>query len=1012
MYSRLAICAVAVALSVIHAFSFSQPTGLDQYRSTFEQISLPIFARVNAIHRDDQGFLWFGTGRGLCKFDGYQVRVFPIGSPQDARAQIVMSITRMDQGSLLLGTGRGLWIFNLDSAKAFPFPAGTEIGESRINTTVATTRGTIWIGTSGHGLFHLDLTTKSVRAYSTDNGLTSNHVLSLVLDRSGWLWIGTSGGGLNALETTTLQFRHYRSSPNNPGTLYNDNITALCEHGADELWIGTTEGLNILHLGTGNMSRMDLQPLIKNSIESITQDPSGRMWIGVLDLGLLFYSKGEFTTFTTTGDIGRSLTAVRKLYPDPVASTGTDLLLWVGTRNGVNRIFMSLNPFNNHIRNRDSLYLDRGAVLSMCEDREGMLWAGMWGGGLDGFRQVHGMYERALNFKNTSSPASLPNNDVGHVMEDRRGILWIATRQGLATLDSQRKRITVYRHVRGDNTSLVDDDISKIFEDRAGAIWVCTGGGLSKVVPGNPIRFVNFLQDSTKPPLMPGNNFVSDIVQDRHSNLWVSTYGRGLNKLEADGTFKRSIHSDDTARTHENWIYNFVEDRDGVFWLSTGIGLVSFDRTSGQYTRHEIEQLHEAPIFAIYVDTKNNLWLSTAIGLAKYSPGTNTFVRFDDKHGFAFSELRSDFCKSANGRVFVGGLDGFVDFDPDNVSRASRPPAIVITAISVFEKDLPAAALARGEIQFPHDQNFISFSFAALDYTNPGQNRFMYMMVGVDNGWVDAGTRNYARYPNLNPGSYIFQVRGSNQDNAWNEAGTTFTIVITPPYWRTWWFRTSITVLIITGIYAIYRYRLHRIRTMERLRLRIAHDLHDDLGSNLSAIAIASMSVRNMPEITTKAKKKLTEIYEIALSTSEGMKDLVWFIKPETDTLDNLLLHMKETAPQLLGNIDIDFHLPKSIDATYIPVDFKRSIFLAFKEVTTNIAKHAKATNVDVHISLQNDIFEMIIKDNGRGFDTHAHHRGTGLHSLHKRALGIGGACEITSQPDEGTSVTFSGKVR
>jgi signal transduction histidine kinase len=263
----------------------------------------------------------------------------------------------------------------------------------------------------------------------------------------------------------------------------------------------------------------------------------------------------------------------------------------------------------------------------------------------------------------------------------------------------------------------------------------------------------------------------------------------------------------------------------------------------------------------------------------------------------------------------------------------------------------------------------------------------------------------------MDPGNYVFEVKGSNNKDVWTETGTSVKIKISPPYWRTWWFRVGAAMLAGALIFGLFRYRLHHLLAVERLRLRIAHDLHDDLGSNLSAIAMASKSAQLMPEVTAKAKKKLAEIYETALSTSEGMKDLVWFIKPETDTLTNLILRLKETAPSLLGDIDVDFHLPKSVDSKIISVDFKRSVFLAFKEAVTNIAKHAKATKVDVHLSVRNDILEMVIRDDGIGFDTNAHHRGTGLHSLRKRAQSIGGACEIISQVGRGTMVKFCGKL-
>jgi ligand-binding sensor domain-containing protein len=1002
---------ITVALCIIACLASSGADASDKYLSTFEQIPSPNFGRVNAILRDDRGFLWLATSKGLCKYDGYQVRVFAIGDPLDNEQQTVTSMTRMDSRSLLLATDKGLWVFDLKAEHASPFHISAEVSESRINAIVIDLGGTIWIGTSSLGLFSYNRTTTTVQRFTTSNGLSSNGILSLLLDRSGRLWIGTLGGGLNALDRPTSHIVHYRSSATDPGTLYSDDITALCENENQELWIGTNVGLNVLHLKTGRMLRMDLHSHIKHTIMSITQDPSGRMWIAVLDLGLVFYSNGVFTTFTTLGDVGRSLNSIRTLYPDPVASVGNNLLLWVGTRNGVNKIQMSISPFTNHIRNQDSLYLDRGAVLSICEDRNGIVWAGMWGGGLDILKRANGSYLRVGNFKNSpTNPSSLPRNDVGTIMEDGHGNLWIGTAGGLAVLDAGRKQMAVYKHVKGDLTSLAGNDIAGIYEDRSGTMWVCTRGGLSEVVPGKPHRFKNYLNDPIEAHPVEGN-FVSDILEDRHSNHWVATYGRGLNKLEPNRTFKRFIHSGDTSRTQENWIFCFVEDHEGLFWLSTLAGLVSFDPQSGQFTRHLIEQLHDAHIFGIHADNKNDLWLSTGIGLARFSPKTQTFVRFDQKHGLSFTELRSGFFRNASGKLFIGGLDGFAEFDPDSISTTSYPPEIAITAFSVFDKDLSGSAIAEGEVRFPHDQNFFSFSFAALDYANPSRNRFAYRMIGVDRDWVDAGTRNHVRYTHLDPGNYVFKVKGCNADNVWNESGTSISIVIAPPYWQAWWFRLLAAMIIASTIYAAYRYRIRKLLELERLRLRIADDLHDDIGSNLSAIAIASRSVQRSPELTKNTREKIEEIFNTAVLTSDGMKDLVWFIKPENDTLDDLFLRMKDAAATLLGEIQIDFHAPRVDKSQAITIDFKRTVFLAFKEIMTNVAKHAMASRVEIHLVLQDRMFEMVVVDNGKGFESTTKYRGNGLLSLRKRAQTIGGSCEITSEPNEGTTVKFKGKM-
>jgi len=378
-----------------------------------------------------------------------------------------------------------------------------------------------------------------------------------------------------------------------------------------------------------------------------------------------------------------------------------------------------------------------------------------------------------------------------------------------------------------------------------------------------------------------------------------------------------------------------------------------------------------------------------------------------------FEELLSRFFRSGRGTLLAGGLDGFTEFDPESISTTTRPPNIAITSFSVLEREYAASQLAAGELRLGHDQNFLSFTFAALDYVNVAQNRFAYRMVGVDERWIDAGTRNYARYTHLDPGNYVFQVRGCNSDNVWNESGTSIAVTIIPPLWQMWWFRILAAGILAAAMYAAYRYRVRRLLEVERLRLRIADDLHDDVGSNLSSIAMVSRAVQRAPELSAATKSRLAEIYDTAIATSEGMRDIVWFIKPKSDTLNDLLLRMKDTASSLLAGMQYEFRADDGGGSAKVTIDFKRNFFLAFKEILTNVVKHAAAASVWIQVAKHEGMLKMTVRDNGRGFDVsavEAARRGNGLSSLRNRAQKINGVCEIVSTPGEGTTVRFSGR--
>ncbi len=1008
MHIRIAPRFVALSLLVMSVPSFALPATPDQNQITFDQIPSPNNGRVNAIVRDDRGFLWFGTTKGLYKYDGYRVRVFPGESPE---VGLVFALLRMDDGSLLLGTGRGLWRFDLTTERATPYLTGRKFSGSRIISMTMDPDGTLWVGTSSEGLFSYNPVTQEEHRYTADKGLGDNRITCLLSGYGHTLWIGTGAGGLNALDLTTGRIVQYRRQASRTGSLNSDQIVSLCERDGRELWIGTDVGLNILDLVSGHMSRMDIHSPITHTIMSIAGDPSGRMWVAATDLGLLSYSHGSFTRFRTSADGGRTLNAVMVLYPDPVATTPATLLLWVGTRSGVDKVLLSTNPFENHLRDEQSLRLNRGAVLALCEDRKGLLWVGLWGGGLDVFQHGHGQYQRVGHFEHDAlNAATLPANDVEDIMEDRNENLWIGTFDGLAMLDPSRKHMTVDRHVERESLSLASNTVSRIYEDQSGTIWICTRGGLSQLMPGNPHRFRSLLNHPEEAHPAGGNE-VTDILDDSLSNLWVTTSGNGLIRIEEGRTFTRFMFPGDSAGTQENWMYTLATDRHGGIWISTRAGLIAFDSRSRAFTRYPTDRFHDEHIFGMEFDQANNLWLSTGIGLGKFSPATGTSVRYERDDGIPFTELRSSFHRSSRGTLFVGGLDGFTEFCPESVATTRPPPPIAITGFSILDIAMPASVFGAPEIDLAYDQKSFSFSFAALDYTAPERNSYAYRMVGLDAGWVNAGNRTYASYTNLDPGNYVFQVKGSNSDDVWNEKGTSIRIRVSPPYWQTWWFRSALVILFASVTYSAYRYRLRGLLDLERLRLRIANDLHDDVGSNLSAIAMASRTLQRAPELAGTTRQKLAEIYDTAVLTSEGMKDLVWLIKPENDTLDDLFLRMKDTALTLLGDVSVEFHSPDVLDSTTIGIDFKRSVFLAFKEIITNIAKHSKASVVEIRVALQDHVFELVVSDDGTGFDTTAHHRGNGLQSLRKRAEHIGGSCTITSVPHSGTTVVFCGKM-
>ncbi len=986
--------------------------------TTFQQIPSPTFGIVNAIARDARGFLWFGTSKGICRYDGYQVRAIINPAPQ---SNTIVAMMNWGSDGLLLASDRGLWVFRTRTEDFVPLSTDSLIMQCRPRAIVLGRDSALWIGTSDNGLIRFRPSDGSVKRLRIDDGLSDNVITSLALNYEGKVWVGTVAGGLDLLDPASFAVRRYRFSPGDESSLWTDHIASLCEARDGTLWIGTDDGLNAIDGRTGRMRRIQLPSSNQRAVMSIVEVPtsmreSGRpmLWVGVSEVGLFSYDGSRFTRFDAYADVIRSLASVKSLFPDPVVTTGTNVLLWVGTRYGVDKIQSFQNPFRNYIRDEELRGLNRGAVISMCEDHAGTLWLGLWGGGLEELKSVNGRYEHTGHFSASGRGSqAIPNNDVNSLLEDHMGNLWIGTAGGLAMFDPDRRKMKIFRHVRGDSTSLPSDVVHQIYEDREGALWICTPAGLSRCSAAARGRFTQYRLRSpiAHPDAVPE---VSDIAEDKGANYWITTYGDGIVRLAPDGSVKWFCDLSDSAGKTVNWMYGLCKDHSGKYWLSTGGGLVEFDPDSGVFRAADIPEIRDGHIFGVVEDGKHTLWLSTGRGLMRYDPVSRSTTVFDEHYGIFMKELFSDFARSREGWLMVGGIDGFTVFFPEDVGAAGRVPEIALTSFSVFGREVPAKVLASGGIVLPHDQNFFTLSFAALDFINPQRNRFAYRMVGVDDHWTDAGTRNYATYTHLDPGTYVLRVKGCNSDNVWNNAGISVAITITPPYWATWWFRLLIGAVLAAAMYAVYTYRLRKALEVERLRLRIAGDLHDDVGSNLSTIAMVSRSAQRDAQLSDATRKKLSEIFDTALRTAEGMKDIVWFIQPGNDTLDDLLLRMKDTASSMCDSTGYEFKTSVADPSLRISVEFKRNFFLAFKEILANIGKHTSATHVSVVVEQRSQMLEATVQDNGDGFDAsglHSRRSGNGLRNLQLRAQNIGGVCEIISSPARGTTVHFSGRL-
>ncbi|HEX2867407.1 MAG TPA: two-component regulator propeller domain-containing protein [Ignavibacteriales bacterium] len=1037
---------------------------------TFEHISIEqglSQSSINSIIQDYKGFMWIATADGLDRYDGYSFKIFrniprQAGSLSD---NSVFAVYEDRSGNLWAGTLLGnLNKFNRQTERFTKYSFGADTGYtsllmtaipeypltfSRFNDRTITSisgdrQGRLWIGTWGQGLFSFDTATGKVKQFVHDprnpNSISSNRIVSLTEDKNGILWAGTFGGGLNRIERRfnsrldefTLSVTSFQNLSPVPGSLSDNRVTSVFQDKDGNLWAGTFGGglekLPFNYLGAKDPQRVnfihyknnpnDRYSLGSNWIMKVIQDRAGSLWIATFGGGLsrLDPYTGKFSVFKNDPMNPGSLS------DNDVISLCEDQsgIIWIGTHlgKGINRYDKSRNKFKHyrHIPG-DPTSLSDNVVWTFSEDLEGNIWIGTYRGGLNLFdRHTH----RFLSFKNNpSNPNSLSSNHVRAVFADKEDNLWIGTyNAGLNFYNRKTKKFTVYRHDPKDSTSIAENQVISILEDRTGTVWVGTfGGGLNRTVKDNgKFSFIQFKNNPSDPRSLSDNR-VYKIYEDREGNLWIGTFGGGLSKFDpAAGKFLNYKHDANNPNSlSDNRVICIYEDFQGCLWLGTyGGGLNRFDPHTGKFYKYMQDGTLSGVVYGILEDNDHNLWISSDNGLSRFNPSTSAFINYDLHDGLQSMEFSGGaYYKTRSGEMFFGGINGFNSFYPDSIKINSHIPPVVISAFRIFNKEVDGE---NSNIVLSSKENFFSFEFAALDYTNPEQNRYAYKLEGFDDDWhyVDA-SRRLANYTNLDPGNYTFRVRGSNNDGVWNEKGAEVKITILPPFWRTWWFIFLAVVLIGGTLTYFIVSRISNLLAIERLKTKLAADLHDNIGSGLTEISIqsqviaAQMGKNNSDDL----KQKLLSISETSGQLIDNMSDIVWVVNPRRDTLYDLILRLKDSYSEIFSSLGVSFriHNLEAIREVKLPMEYRQNLFLIFKEAINNSLKHSNCRKLELNTSIEGRRLMMELVDDGKGFDIKQNSQGNGLNNIRRRAKAIGGSLLVESAPGKGTRIQFSGKI-
>ena len=946
---------------------------------------------VISVTQTRSGYLWFATLYGLVRFDG-------------------VKFTTFDEGNTGLDSSRVVFVFE----------------DSRTN---------LWVGTESAGVIIID-TAGRIQKVQTAGDMPAVHPISACEDSDGTVWLLMKDGRLCSYRNQRLE------------------LLGMCKSAMTEtngqLWLGTDQGaFPILKASSGARAFVVGQTVpVKRRLDFLLASKKGGFWM-IAD-GHVQKWKNSQVLSDWEADPWHDT-------PITTACEDTDGNLIVGTY-GDGIYWFKPNGTATHL----SVELSLNYIQSLVVDHEGSLWVGTDGGGLDRVKR-----------KEFASLLQSTNSVVQSVTADKRGGLWIAYNENrvdhwnngvyerfapVSNSDNPSsasvkaifvdKDDHVFAGVSGssgprlfefqDNkfspvpVANLRSDVSAIYQDRVGRMWVGTREGLL-VFNGQNSRTL-----STEDGLP--NPDVRAIADDTEGNVWIGT-GGGLACLR-DGKIT-SFHKKEGLPSED--ISSLLVDADGVLWIGTrGSGLARFAKN--QWTHYTTsEGLAANSIDYLLEDNETNLWLGSNTGLmlmAKKSLNdvANGVARsiecraYVEADGLPTRECTEGSqpaaCATTNGVLWFPTTRGLVSVKPAALKRNPLEPRVIIESVSV-EGQRPNTNRFAGsptEIIVPPGKRHLDIHYASLNLGAADRSRFKYRMSeeGIT-AWTDDETGNrVASYPKLTPGTYQFEVTACNEDGVWNTHPAELTVIVQPSLWQKGSFRTAVALCLLVIIAGVVYYfstqklqrqlvLLRQQEVLEHERARIARDLHDQLGANLTQVALLAEMAESDKNIPAEVEDHARQITQTARETTKALDEIVWAVNPSNDTLEGLVNYSGKYAQEYFALVGLRYRvdIPNQLPEVNLPPEVRHNVFLAFKESVNNVVKHAQASEAHVRLKLEQARFTLEIEDNGRGPAGAAQKSGrNGLRNMRKRMEDVGGAFSMGPAAEKGTIVRLTAPIK
>jgi len=979
--------------------------------------------QVFSILQDQKGFMWLGTANGLQRYDGRKVVMFraPVGDSTHLPAGPVYQVLEDAQHNFWVRAGQEVGIFdpvNFQFKRAVIQTTG-EIPPRAEYFLWKDSRGHIFLIITRYGTLAYDAATNTFRRNDewlrTPKGWKINQLQE---DRhTGNYWLGTDSG--LALYNTRTQAVSYFGHNTDRLPLLDDPalrepVLVLFQDRQYRNWIVTwnaeknCENFFCYDLAAGHFTHdtlgLRVHPSIYKEIHGFTQRSDGHIW-AFGQLNLMEYDsltkRFEYIRDEYVDDYDIKYDAVLCMYEDREQNT------WIGTDEGVYIFNPAKEPFNSIVLRSKTPGSSRKdlQVTAFLQTRDQQVWMASWGLGAISFDTNFMRTDNSLMKRMPPDGRYAMQWDLHE--EKKTGMIWAACQVGhIIVHDPRTGHSSFYILPIADGRT-----IRQITEDSAGNIWLGTQYG--QLIKWDPS--VGYGKDFLKgfSLVQQFNTIIYKMFTDRQGYLWLSTHMKGLYRIDpATGKVVAHYGSKDGPgkSLFSDVVGDVIQYNDSLFYICASALNVLNVRS------HTIQQLTtddglpSLSAYSIEKDKEGNLWIGLSDGLCRYNPRRQVFTLFTQKDGIIYSNF---VCNGAlrlhNGNLVFGNTHNFVFFDPA-VAYGNAPPLdVTITDFKLFNAYLPPDSIMKLEqVKLNPTQNSITIEFAALSFSQRDKIVYYYQLEGLDDDWIKADKGLFANYASLPSGHYIFKVMCENADGLESKHITTLRIYIQPPFWRTWWFLSLVGIAVAGLIYFIHRLRVNRLLAMEKVRTRIARDLHDDMGSTLSTINILSEMAKMKVNLdATKTSEYLEKISDNSSRMMEAMDDIVWSINPMNDSMQRIAARMREFATGVLEarNIDFTFRVDDEVQNLKLDMEARRDFFLLFKEAVNNLAKYSQCQHAIIDISIQKERLIMKIMDDGVGFDMQQADNGNGLINMHKRAQSLNGTLKIESSPGNGTKV-------